>query len=34
MEWVLKWSVHEMHLWLAEDIDKQKLEASLRKNKK
>ena len=30
MEAVLNMTVHELHMWLAEDIDRQRLKADLR----
>jgi hypothetical protein len=30
MEQVLKMTIHELHMWIAEDIDRQKLKADLR----
>jgi len=30
MEFVLNMNIHEFHIWLAEDIDRQKLKADIR----
>ena len=33
MQFILDWNVHEMHVWLSEDISRDKLKAELRKPK-